>query len=176
MKFCCFLGHRKIHQDDALKAKLKDTIEKLIISGVYGFIFGSKSEFDDLCWDIVTELKNKYPMIIRIGYRCPNEFMFTNKSEKEKIENIYFKLTNEEVFFKYYEEIYISDNIINSRKNSYITRNQEMIDNSDVCVFYFNTNYLNDRTIKNIYKSKSGTDIAYNYALKKKKSIINLYE
>lgn len=51
-----------------------------------------------------------------------------------------------------------------------------MIDNSDVCVFYFNTNYLNDRTIKNIYKSKSGTDIAYNYALKKKKSIINLYE
>lgn len=59
-KKCCFFGHRKINKTDELVNKLTETIEKLIVeNGVGTFLFGSKSQFDDLCYEIVSELKEK---------------------------------------------------------------------------------------------------------------------
>ncbi len=52
---------------------------------------------------------------------------------------------------------------------SYVERNQAMINDSDFCIFYYNKNYI-PKT-----KTKSGTKIAYEYALRKKKNIINLF-
>ena len=41
-----------------------------------------------------------------------------------------------------------------------------MIDNSEYCLFYYN---------ENLYKNKSsGTKLAYNYAISKNKTIINV--
>lgn len=40
-----------------------------------------------------------------------------------------------------------------------------MIDRSDICVIYFDENAFNE---------KSGTKIAYEYAMKKKKEILNM--
>ena len=52
---CCFFGHRKITETDELKSNLYSEIEKLIINEkVNTFLFGSKSQFDDLCHTIVT--------------------------------------------------------------------------------------------------------------------------
>ncbi len=53
-----------------------------------------------------------------------------------------------------------------------------MIDKADVCIFYYNENYqppLKPATKKRIfsYQPKSGTKIAYDYAVQKK-TIINL--
>ena len=48
--------------------KIKNEVEKLIINeNVQTFLFGSKSQFDDLCYEIVSELKVKYERVKR-GY------------------------------------------------------------------------------------------------------------
>lgn len=53
---CCFFGHRKIEDSSELRIKLYDTIEKLIVNEkIATFLFGSKSEFDALCHEAVTE-------------------------------------------------------------------------------------------------------------------------
>jgi len=57
-KTCCFFGHRKIEETPELKTALVDVIEDLIINkDIDTFLFGSKSQFDDLCYDAVSELK-----------------------------------------------------------------------------------------------------------------------
>ena len=64
-KVCCFIGHRKIDLIKELEEKTKNVVEDLIINKeVATFLFGSKSEFDSLCYKIVTDLKDKYPYIL----------------------------------------------------------------------------------------------------------------
>ena len=65
-------------------------------------------------------------------------------------------------------------------KASYVERNQEMINKSDFCVIYYDENYLpprrkNSRRDLFHYQPKSGTAVAYDYAVKKKKKIINCF-
>ena len=65
-------------------------------------------------------------------------------------------------------------------KASYVERNQEMINQSDYCIVYYDDNYLpprrkNSRRDLTDYQPKSGTAIAYDYAVKKKKKIINVF-
>jgi len=61
---CCFIGHREINVTDELKEKLRVVIEHLITDeSIDTFLFGSKSHFDALCYDIVTETKKKHPHI-----------------------------------------------------------------------------------------------------------------
>ena len=68
---CCFFGHRKIKETKELKSKLIELIEKLIAEEkVDTFLFGSKSQFNSLCKEIVTEIKEKYPNIKRIYVRA----------------------------------------------------------------------------------------------------------
>lgn len=76
---CCFFGHRKIEVTDELVNRLKKVVEDLIIEKkVETFLFGSKSQFDKLCLQVVTGLKNKYPHIRRIYVRA--EFPYINES------------------------------------------------------------------------------------------------
>ena len=66
-KTCCFIGHRKIEETSKLKSNLLKTIERLITENkVDTFLFGSKSQFNNSCWEIVTQLKEKYPQLRRI--------------------------------------------------------------------------------------------------------------
>ena len=90
---CCFIGHREINVTDELKEKLRVVIEHLITDeGIDTFLFGSKSHFDDLCYDIVTETKKKHPHIKRIFVRA--EYPYINESYKayllESYEDTYF--------------------------------------------------------------------------------------
>ena len=69
-KSWCFFGHRKIDETEELKNKLYEIIENLIVNEkVDTFLFGSKSQFDDLCLKVVTEMKEKHPHIKRIYVR-----------------------------------------------------------------------------------------------------------
>lgn len=52
---------------------------------------------------------------------------------------------------------------------SFVKRNQKMIDNSDCCLFYYDKNYQVGTN------KKSGTKIAFDYATKKNKKIINVF-
>ena len=178
---CSFFGHRKIEITEELKEKLNYIIEDLIaFNNVATFLFGSRSEFNDLCHRIVTELKSKYPHIKRIAYTCQNESGFL-ESEKEHWERVYKSVLKKEAHLLFYEEEYHHKTKYSAGKASYVERNQAMITNSDYCVFYYNQNYkpeLRKHSKQDFshYQPKSGTAIAYTYAKAKKKNIINLFE
>ena len=163
----CFIGHRTINKNEELISSLKQTIISLINKGVKTFLFGSKSEFNELSWETVTELKKAYPFIKRVYvrsiYQCIDE-----SYEKYLLES--------------YEETFFPQKLEKAGKFSYVERNYEMIDNSMYCVFYYDENYvvpLNRQSKKNILlqtQRNSGTKLAYCYAIKKNKTIINLYK
>ena len=150
---CCFFGHRKINVTDKLISKLKSAIEDLIVNEKMDtFLFGSKSEFDEICLKVVTELKNKYSHIKRIYVRA--EFPYID----EKYES--YLMTR-------YDETYYPERLLNAGRVVYVERNYEMIDNSNYCVCYYDEEYKPSNR-------NSGTKIAYDYAVKKRVGIVNI--
>lgn len=160
----CFIGHKTIEITEELVILLKSTVLSLIERGATTFLFGSMSEFDSLSLEVVTEFKKTYPRIKRVYIRSA----FPNISELYK-----------RYLLEYYEETYFPDKLEKAGKYSYVERNYEMIDKSDYCVFYYNKNYT--PIVKNLGKSSSnngrnsGTKVAYEYAVKRNKNVINLY-
>lgn len=149
---CCFFGHRTINETEELKLKLYDIIEKLIVDeNVDTFLFGSKSRFNDLCYEIVSKIKEKYPHIKRIYVRAE----YTDIDEQ---------YTN--YLLEFFEDTYYPEHIRNSGKASYVERDYEMINKSHYCIVYYDEQ--NAPTTR-----KSGTKIALDYAIKKEKRIIN---
>ena len=166
-KSCCFFGHRKIKESDELKSRLSKTIEDLIVNhSVKRFLFGSRSEFDELCYKVATELKGKYNNIQRVYVRA--EYPYVTDSYKKYL-------------LEMYEDTYYPEKIKNAGKAVYVERNFEMIDKSDFCVIYYNEKYTppkrkNSKRDLTEYQPKSGTKIAYEYAVKKGVRIINISE
>ena len=79
------------------------------------------------------------------------------------------------------EETYYPERAINAGKAVYVERNCEMIDKSEYCIVYYKDEYLPPRRKKSRrdlfdYQPKSGTGIAYQYAVKKNKTVINVAE
>ena len=164
-KACCFFGHRKIKETPELTERLEKEIEFLITEKEVGtFYFGSKSEFDDLCHKTVTELKEKYSRIKRVYVR----------SAFQHILDWY-----ENSLLEHYEDTYFPEHMENAGKASYVERNQEMINKSDFCIVYYDKNYTpprrrNSKRDLTDYQPKSGTKIAYDYAVKKGLVISNI--
>lgn len=164
---CCFVGHRKINKTDELKKKLYKAIEHLIVkNNVDIFLFGSKSDFNDLCYETVTHLKEQYPHIKRIYMRA--EFPYIDDSYKDYL-------------LESYEDTYYLSRMTNAGKAAYIERNYEMIDSSNYCVLYYDENYApprrkSSKTDLSSYQPRSGTKIAYDYAVKRGIEIINIIE
>ena len=79
----------------------------------------------------------------------------------------------------FYDNTYFPDKILNAGRAAYIERNYHMIDWADICIFYFDKTYspssLSGSHATSNHKNASGTKLAYDYALSKKKTIINLY-
>ena len=148
---CCFIGHRTINETEELKSKLCKIIEKLIVeNSVDTFLFGSKSRFNDLCYEIVTEIKEKHPHIKRIYVRA--EYLDIDESYKNYL-------------LESYEDTYYPEKIIGAGKVSYVKRNYEMINKSHFCIVYYDEQ--NAPTTR-----KSGTQIALDYAIKQNNKII----
>ena len=164
-KTCCVFGHRKIEGEEELEIKLTEVMENLIVNeNVDTFLFGSKSEFDDLCREVLAEQKEKYPHIKRVYVR--GEFPYISEDYEKGL-------------LQWCEETYFPEGAIKAGRAVYVERNREMIDKSDICVVYFREGYLPPRRKQSKralfdYQPKSGTKIAYDYAVKKKKEIINL--
>ena len=129
-KTCCFFGHRTINETEELKSKLIEIVEKLIVEKqVDTFLFGSKSRFNSLCLELVTELKEKYPHIKRIYVRA--EYPDINE-----------QYTN--YLLESYEETYYPEHIRDSGRAAYVERNYEMINKRKALVGY---NYnISDKT------------------------------
>ena len=165
-KACCFFGHRKIDKTPELIDRLTKEIEVLITEKDVGiFYFGSKSQFDDLCHKVVTELKEKYPHIKRVYVR----------SAYQHIPDWYA-----DSLLQHYEDTYFPEHIEKAGRASYVERNQEMINKSDFCVVYYDENYApprrrNSRRDLTDYQPKSGTKVALDYAIKNGICINNVF-
>lgn len=151
----CFIGHRTITVTDELCERIRTTVLDLIDNqGVDTFLFGSRSQFDELCLKIVTEIKEIRPHIRRIYVRA---------------EYPYIGADYEKYLLTFYDETYMPENIIHAGKAVYIERNRHMIDSSDICIFYFKASR------KQLYYQTCGTQYAYHYAQNASKVIINLH-
>ena len=152
-KSCCFLGHRKIAVTEDLITHLRLVIDTLIQNyGVDTFLFGSRSDFNRLCHEIVSEMKLTHKCLKRIYVRA----------EYSQISNSYKRY-----LLQYYESTYYPEEIKHSGKAAYVERNREMIEKSAYCVFYYSKDYSLE---------KSGTRIAYEYAKRKHRIIYNVCE
>jgi len=148
---CCFLGHKEIIVNDLLIAKVKYIVEDLIVNkNVATFLFGSKSQFIDLCLEIVSEFKEKYPYIRRIYIRA--EYPYITENYKNYL-------------LGSYEDTYYPEKIINAGKSVYVERNYEMINQSRFCIVYYNEQ-------PTLQTHKSGTELALKYAVKHKRYIV----
>lgn len=143
---CAFIGHRKIEKAEEVRQKVIDTVTGLINEGADIFLFGSRSQFDEMCYKVVTELQVVYPHIRRVEVRASNEYLH----------QMYIDIT-----LKYYEETVFPKSVSGAGYRAYIKRNQAMIDMCDVLVVYYDKNY------KPTARTKSGTMLAVEYALKK---------
>lgn len=149
IKSCSVFGHSKIEITKELENKLIATFENLIKQGCKYFYFGGFGEFDDLCYKVISKLKNKYPQVRRIFclYNPQHEKISKRPDwlkHEEYEEYIYFDLN----FDYWYTRIYY--------------RNVEIVNHSDFVIFY-----VEERENSGAYK-------IYKYAKQKKKNIINL--
>ena len=160
---CCVIGHRTIQVTEELVQRLTNLFVYLIENRNVGvFLFGSRSQFNSLCYEIITKLKEKYTDIKRVYVRA--EYDYDDKTMEYLLED--------------YEETYYCPEIKNYKRNSYVIRNRYMIDKSDICVFYYAGIELMLKPATKKQPSHivhSGTKLALDYAEAKNKDIINIY-
>ena len=162
---CCFIGHRKVKDREKVCATVTEIVRDMIVNrGVTVFLFGSKSEFNDLCHEVVTSFMKDCPLIERVVYTCKSE-SFVLESEREKLQALKNLISNDKSELLAFEKEREYQGKFVAGKASYIERNQAMIDDSDYCVFC----YDECSCLKN-----SGTKRAYEYAVRKKKVIFNV--
>ena len=115
---CCFIGHRRIKYKKELASRLQDNICYLLEQGVATFLFGDHSEFNTLCYKVVSELREVYPQIRRIHYRTdyPDADAYTMQ----------FLLDG-------YEDSICPDGVAAAGKAAYVERNQAMIQATPFC-------------------------------------------
>ena len=101
---------------------------------------------------VVTSIKNEYKFLKRIYVRA--EYPYIDDTYKN------YLLGN-------YEYTYYPKSVLKAGKSVYIKRNYEMIEKSQFCIIYHETD---------CFGRKSGTDIAYKYAKKKNIIIKNVYQ
>lgn len=147
-----FLGHRKIENREIIRSITTAVIAKLIAQGADTFLFGSRSEFDSLCHEIVSEFKRNNPQLKRVYVRAEYEF----------ISDDYIAYLLER-----FESTFFPKEVSNAGRAAYVKRNQVMIDLCDLAVIYYDENV-------SPANSHSGTARAVQYLLKRKKRFINI--
>lgn len=65
--YCSVFGHEQIQDTEELREKIRLTFNDLIVNkNVKNFYFGGFGKFDEICWEIITELKLQFYDIKRI--------------------------------------------------------------------------------------------------------------
>lgn len=169
---CSFIGcPNKIVYDRVLKNQLIKVIGNLIEKGVTRFLFGSRNQFSDMCYELVTKFKQVYPNIIRVACPCNSEIFYLESERKEAERSLYLSFNNNITLQGF--DAKLSNNADNY---SFFKRNEEMINLSDYCVFYLREESVSKieykRTSAFSFATKSGAKIAYEYA--KNKNLVTI--
>lgn len=149
-KTCSCFGHSDVDITGELIARTRIEIGKAIEDGVRIFLFGGRSDFDDLCYDLVTEKKNDYPQL-----NIRRVFCFALDKQLRKPPRWFVR--------KEYEALECQAKDFDYWYKSIYYRNVAMIDQSDLVLFW-----VQERENSGAYK-------AYRYAVKKHKRIVNLF-
>lgn len=157
---CCFIGHRDAAPTPDLITAVRASARALItIFDTDTFLFGSASGFDRICLSVVTDLKEEYPHIRRVYVRAE----YPDISEEYR-----------EYLLQSYDDTFFPEELRSAGRARYVERNRIMIDWADSCVFYYRgESTVADRAGR---KRKSGTALAWDYAVKRKKDIYNVSE
>ena len=78
-KICSIFGHRNIKVTKELETNLFDLFTNLINLGYTYFYFGGFGMFDELCHNIITNLKKSYKHIKRIFCLSDQKYLNINK-------------------------------------------------------------------------------------------------
>lgn len=162
MYTCGIIGHRLFKENIFLEPLLEELIFEQRVSC---FNFGTKSQFTLECAKAVARLQKHYPFVKMRIFLVKGEMCFLKG--QESLAELVSKYSTP----IFYDEVY--EKIIDAGKLSYIKRNQEIVDNSDIIFCYYNY----DRIInKQNMITNSGTAMALTYAKKQNKQIINVYK
>ncbi len=158
---CCFCGHREVENEEAVATMLRDLIERLITEEhIDTFLFGSVSRFNTICYFAVTEAKKKHPHIRRVYVRA--EYPYISE------EYLAFLLER-------YERTCFPPQMIGAGRAVYAERNRHMIDESRICVMYYDPAYIPEGRGSHASKRRSGTAAAWAYAMKRGIRVVNLH-
>lgn len=147
---CSFFGHRDIEITDDLYARTTAEILKSVDFGCRIFYFGGYGEFDKLCYEIVSKIKEEMPKLEIKRVYCVSQEKYLRKKVR------YFSHND------YDEIVYLKPSFEGWYKSIYF-RNCAMIDESDIVIFYAEK------------RENSGAYKTYKYAERKKdKQIVNL--
>lgn len=148
---CSLFGHRDLKVTYSLVKEIYKLVNVLVIKlGIDTFYFGGFGKFDDLCWKVTSRLRKKlFPHIKRVYCLEDSRYLRPSKRPNYLKDDDYEEYIYLEPSFDYwYTRIYF--------------RNCEMVNNSDMVVFYATE------------KQNSGAYKMLQYCIKKKKPFINL--
>lgn len=150
-KTCSCFGHLEVEITDELRSRTEKAVEEAIENGVTVFLFGGRSDFDDLVYEIVTQIKEREGRsdIQRI-------FCFPLDSQLRKPPRWYQQ--------KEYEDRICPVKRIDWWYTAIYYRNCAMIDESDLVLFYAEA------------RENSGAYKAYQYAVRAHKKLLNFAE
>ena len=145
-----FFGHRYIENLSDVESKLEAIILSLIDNHSHiNFLVGKNGEFDTIVSSTIKRIKKRMDInAISHILVLPYDSVLFRKNEKN--------------FYDYYDEIEIcrkSD--LAHYKSAFQIRNKEMIDRSDLCVFF-------------VQHNRGGAYKSLKYAAEKNKKIINI--
>lgn len=149
-KTCSCFGHYDIDITDALIARTRIEIDKAVADGVRVFLFGGISDFDDLCYDLVTEKRNAEPQL-----NIKRVFCFALDKQLRKPPHWFVR--------KEYEALECPTKDFDYWYTAIYYRNLAMIDRSDLILFCVEE------------RENSGAFKTYQYAVKKRKRFVNLF-
>ncbi len=82
-----FIGHRKVVINGKLLKSINQTVQMLIDNGYNIFLFGSRSQFNDVCLEIVNNFKKNYKNIKTVYVRA--EYNYVDESYKNYLTSFY---------------------------------------------------------------------------------------
>lgn len=150
-KICSFFGHRDVTVTDELYTNTEAEIMRVLNEGCRTFYFGGYGDFDDLCYRIVTKIKNARADLSIERVYCVSQERYLRKKVR------YFNHDD-------YDDIICLTPSFEGWYKSIYFRNCAMIDQSTFVIFYAEA------------RENSGAYKAYKYAARKKgKDIVNLF-
>lgn len=155
MKKVAFFGHRKIFNQTTVQERIVEILNEITQKGFCNILIGCHGDFDNLALSTCLSYKKDTGRDIKISVVLTSlSFLNKDKYGYSMAESI--KNRNCETLFYDIEDVHF--------KNRITVSNKKMIDDSDMIICYVDmTSY------------KSGAKNAIKYAMKKNKTVVNLY-